>query len=426
MSVPAPRTLVAWMEQTRIGELRETGNLWSFVYDADWLASPSAFALSPGLPVAKEEIVDGASRRPVQWFFDNLLPEEGARTLLAQDAGIAAADAFGLLQRYGPESAGALTLLAPGESVAAGGLSPLRNETLSARIRNLPRVPLSHDAPKRMSMAGAQHKLAVVLENGGLFEPEGRTASTHILKPDHPHAEVYAHSAINEWFVMRLATAVGLPVPDVALRRVPEPVYLIKRFDRIGDGAHARRRHVLDACQLLSLDRAFKYRQATAETLRELAERCRARALTRQAIFRWSVFNLLVGNGDAHLKNLSFFPDPQGIALAPHYDLLSTSIYRDAAWREAELVTPMGEAKRFGEVRLVDVQHFGQMLGVPPPASTRMIQDLLARLNQQAPLLLQACESDPALAVLPGEARLLRQLVYGHLRDMTQQLTLGS
>lgn len=423
MSVPAPRTLDVWMDQTRIGELREAGNLWSFAYNVDWQASPDAFALSPSLPLAEGEIVDGASQRPVQWFFDNLLPEEGARTLLAQDAGVDSADAFGLLQRYGPESAGALTLLTPGEALPTGGLSPLSDEALSARIRNLPRVPLSHDAPKRMSVAGAQHKLAVVLDHGELFEPQGRTASTHILKPDHPQPDHYAHSTINEWFVMRLAAAVGLPVPEVALQRVPEPVYLVKRFDRVGDGAQARRRHVLDACQLLSLDKAFKYQQATAETLRELAELCRTRALTRQAIFRWSVFNLFIGNGDAHLKNLSFFPDAKGVAIAPHYDLIGTSIYRDGAWGQAELVTPMGNAIRFGDVCRDDVHRFGEALGIPRAVSDRLLGEIRGKVNRLALALLEACEHDKELALLPGEARLLRQLVHGHMRDISQQLS---
>ncbi len=82
-----------------------------------------------------------------------------------------------------------------------------------------------------MSLAGAQHKLAVVIEDGKLYEPVGARASTHILKPDHPD-EDYPHSVINEWFSMSLAKAMGLAVPAVEMRSVPEPIYLIERFDR--------------------------------------------------------------------------------------------------------------------------------------------------------------------------------------------------
>ena len=422
MSTPALRTLVVWKDDQRVGELRDAGNLWSFAYDPEWCHSPDAVALSPSLPLQQEPIEDGGSQRPVQWFFDNLLPEEGERTLLALDANIDDADAFGLLQRYGPESAGALTLLVPGEVLPAGGLMPLSDQELSRRIRELPRVPLSHDAPKRMSMAGAQHKLAIVVDGEQLFEPRGNTASTHILKPDHPQPDHYAHTAVNEWFVMRLAAQVGLDVPQTSLRRVPEPVYLVERFDREGHFDDARRRHILDACQLLSLDRRFKYEQATAKTLRKLAELCRARASARQAIFRWSVFNLLVGNSDAHLKNLSFFPLPQGISLAPHYDLIATSIYNEANWLGERLVTSIGKATRFGDVRRADIQDFGGELGIPATTSARMLDDMLAKIGQHASAWLSHCEQDPALALSQGEARLLRGIVHGPIKDLSLQL----
>ena len=64
-----------------------------------------------------------------------------------------------------------------------------------------------------MSLAGAQHKLAVVLDNGTLFESVGARPSPHMLKPDHPDPD-YPHSVANEWFVMRLARKIGLDVPD--------------------------------------------------------------------------------------------------------------------------------------------------------------------------------------------------------------------
>ena len=54
----------------------------------------------------------------MQWFFDNLLPEEEMRSALAREAKVDASDAWGLLAYYGRESAGALTLLAEGEQEA--------------------------------------------------------------------------------------------------------------------------------------------------------------------------------------------------------------------------------------------------------------------------------------------------------------------
>src|SRR3546814_2173862 len=80
----------------------------------------------------------------------------------------------------------------------------LADAELSARIRALPQHSLAAGAQKCMSLAGAQHKLAVILRDGQLLQPVGSEPSTHILKPDHPDPD-YPHSAVNEWFVMRLA-----------------------------------------------------------------------------------------------------------------------------------------------------------------------------------------------------------------------------
>ncbi|MCC4605876.1 HipA domain-containing protein [Xanthomonas campestris] len=416
----APRSLELWLEDRRVGELREQGNLWALVYDPVWRSE--GFDLSPALPRSAEEIVDGGSQRPVQWFFDNLLPEEGGRRLIASDAGIDAADAFGLLQRFGPESAGALTLLRPGQQLPPPALQPLTDADLSARIRALPRQPLIHGAPKRMSLAGAQHKLAVVLDAGQLWEPVGRAASTHILKPDHEAVDDYPHSAINEWFCMQLAAACRLPVPQVVVRRVPEPVYIVRRFDRRGDGLQARRGYALDGCQLLSLDRLYKYQQATSDSLRALERISRMPAATRIALLRWQVFNFFIGNSDAHLKNLSFLRGANGWELAPHYDLLSTSVYKAPDWGLDELVFPMGTIRRCADIGRDDVAAFGHSIGVPAKLTLRHLDELATAIRRESHAVLQSYEQGATHAVDPGEARLLRQIVFGPMEDALRRV----
>ena len=89
------RSLLAFINQTQVGILRELGGLWSFQYSDLWLSDPESYALSPYLPLEAGPLLDGASHRPVQWYFDNLLPEEGQRILLATDAHLDAADEIG-------------------------------------------------------------------------------------------------------------------------------------------------------------------------------------------------------------------------------------------------------------------------------------------------------------------------------------------
>jgi len=430
------RSLRASINQTEVGTLQEVAGLWSFQYSEAWLANPQRFALSPHLPLVPAPLLDGASRRPVQWYFDNLLPEEGQRHLLARDARIDVADAFGLLTFYGAESAGSLTLLSPDAGPQA--LEPLRalqDIDLEARIRQLPKAPLTHAAVKRMSLAGAQHKLAVVLRNGELYEPVGATPSTHILKPDHPD-EDYPHSVINEWFVMRLAKRVGLDVPEVYRRYVPSPVYLIDRFDRVPDGDDWQRRHVIDACQLLGLDRSFKYSQGSMESLAALAASCRSPAVARARLFGWLVFNVLIGNSDAHLKNLSFMVSHEGVQLAPFYDLLSIASYDTPAFdkkswpAQSQLAWPILGLRHYSDITRGLLLEAGAVLNLATGTAGRLLEQLRSRIAGEAERLyaeIEAensglCNQHPALsATSAGESRCLRTILHTVIKEMLHQ-----
>ncbi|MFJ4156427.1 HipA domain-containing protein [Pseudomonas sp. NPDC089752] len=414
------RTLDIKINSHHVATLCDDAGVWSLEYSPEWIANADAYDLSPSLPRSKGTLVDGSSLRPVQWFFDNLLPEEQARSLLASDAKIEFADAFGLLGYYGAESAGAITLLPAAQHLQASGLQPLTNAQLSERIRNLPRIALTTGAPKRMSLAGAQHKLAIVVEGEALFEPMGNTPSTHILKPDHPQRDLYDATVVNEWFVMNLARSVGLEVPDVSIRRVPEAAYLIERFDRSPMNDQLERLHVLDACQLLTLDKSFKYQQATTETLQAILGLVRNVAQTRMQLFRWLVFNILVGNNDAHLKNLSFFARPDAYHLAPHYDLLCTAVYGESAapWLEAELVWKPEGIRTHDEVTRASVLSLGEAIGVRAPLGNRIIDELVPGVEDAAKALLE----QHTQTWNAGECRLVRRIVHGVIRDMSDKL----
>lgn len=429
------RRLDVHLGERRVGALAEGDDLWRFDYDCAWRDATDAFDLAPSLPRAQVTIVDGSTNRPVQWYFDNLLPEEALRDVVSREAGIRGEDAFALLAWLGAESAGSLTLLPPGEPMPVDhALRPLPREALAERIARLPRETLGAQAPKRMSLAGAQHKLLVVFDDGELFEPVGATPSTHILKPQHPDGTVYPASVLNETLTMRLAASVGLPTAAVSTLRIPAPVYLVERFDRRtrtarGErSATSERLHIVDGCQLLGRSRGFKYSGATLASLRELAERTRNRAQSRVALFRWLVFNVLIGNDDSHLKNLSFFASPEGHALAPHYDLLSTAAYRTRAiaedrarWPDVDMAFPLPGATTFGETTRRALIDAGGELGLNAATSARIIREMVERIPPAfARLKTELLPSADAI-----ETRLVGAIEYIVLRDMLARLSAG-
>ncbi|MEX3958623.1 HipA domain-containing protein [Trinickia sp. EG282A] len=426
------KQLVAWANGERMGVVEDQDDIWSFAYDARWLISKNAFPLSPAFPLREEPFVDGSSNRPVQWFFDNLLPEEGMRSALAREARIARSDAWGLLSYYGRESAGALTLLAPDENEPPGGLRRLSFVDLEARIHAMPQRPLTADAPKRMSAAGAQPKLLVTMlgepPDCELFEPEGSEPSMQLLKPD-SRAAGYPHSAINEFFCMRLARAVALPVPETYFVRVPTPCYIANRFDRATTTRQPTRRlHVIDAAQLLNFSKDFKYDGANAQRLREAIESTNTRANARLEIFRWAVFNVLVGNGDAHLKNLSFFVTPLGYMLAPFYDIVSTVVYhtrtyqpeRGDQWPNCELTMPIGDATHFADMSRPNMLKFGDDLGLPARGAERLLDAMLesfrARVDETFNAVVGIATPDA------GEMRILNSIRFMPIGEMLKAL----
>jgi serine/threonine-protein kinase HipA len=397
------RRLEVTVNERLVGHLRERNDLWEFEYAADWSASLHGFDLSPALQRTVLLHADGATNRPVQWYFDNLLPEEALRTVLAKEAEVPAEDAFGLLAYFGAESAGSLVLRDPEKPTSTErGLKPLPLAELSQRITNLPKASLTRDAPKHMSLAGAQHKLLVVLDGDKLFEPLPGTASTHILKPNHL-GDDYPASVMNEYFTMRLADAVGLKVPAVRRIYVPQPVYIVERFDRTRASAsdEVQRRHVIDTCQLLNKARTFKYTAANLDTLAQAVESCRFKAAARVQLYNWLVFNILAGNADNHLKNISFLVDSTGINIAPAYDLLCTAAYDTKAlanerahWPATQFALSLGEAETFADVTRSHALSAGQALGLAAATAQRQLDRLVKAVPKEAAKLIDKIRAD--------------------------------
>ena len=427
-----------------IGALLEQDGIWTWVYDDVWLRAPDAFPLSPALPLSEQRVRDGSTQRTVQWYFDNLLPEELMREVLSQEQQVGPGDAFGLLERLGAESAGALVLLSPGSPEGEKGDQPLTAGELSARIQNLPRASLTSRSPKRMSLAGAQHKMVVLFnpETGELREPLRASASSHILKPN-SRSEQYPHSVVNETFTMRLARQLGVNVPAVHRLYVPEPVYIIERFDRTWDADTKTwtRKHVIDACQLLNQPSVFKYRNASLDTLARVIDQCRSKAAARMAIFRWVLFNTLVGNSDSHLKNISFLVSHEGVQIAPFYDLLCTAVYHArmyagdlAVWPDEPLAIPVVDAAVFGDVTRDKLIKTGVALGLPPAAATREVMKMVRQLPLTADALVIEMEREfealksvsphpEALSATQGaEAHLLRGVRKLVMADMLKRV----
>ena len=439
------RTLQVLINDELVGTLVDENGVWTFQYTEAWCNNPKGFPICQALPLNPVIQRDGATQRPIQWFFDNLLPEERLREVIGKEEGIHAADAFGLLERLGAESAGAV-VLQPLDAVGVSkGVQTLSPQALSERIQALPITSLSSKAPKKMSLAGAQHKMVVNFEakTGHLKEPLKGSPSTHILKPNST-APDYPNSVANETFTMRLAARLGIKVPKVWRMYVPEPVFIIERYDRkpAESGQDPRRLHALDGCQVLSECAIYKYSSATFPKINALIHQCRNKAATRLAVFQWILFNTLVGNSDCHLKNISFLIDEEGMRVAPFYDLLCTAVYHTrafsdehAVWPNEPLAMPVARAVTFGEVTWPKLVETGMQLGLAKATAEREVNAMVGKLARATTELVDAMDADYADGGVMGHAsdatkgaerHLLRAIRHVVIEDMLKRVTQSS
>jgi serine/threonine-protein kinase HipA len=176
-------------------------------------------------------------------------------------------------------------------------------------LKELPKRPLlAGEKGIRLSLAGAQDKIAVRIEGDEISLPFGGAPSTHILKPN---VERFAGVVFNEAFAMRLATAVNLPAAKVETRTVEGIEYLlVERYDRTHlESGDLDRLHQEDFCQAQNIVPETKYQKEGGPSFKRcfqlLREAASAPVIDLAHLLDAVIFNYLVGNNDAHGKNFS-------------------------------------------------------------------------------------------------------------------------
>ncbi|MDH5376830.1 MAG: HipA domain-containing protein [Gammaproteobacteria bacterium] len=393
-------SLSAWIGKQRVGTLRfhdDTGR-FSFSYEQSWIEHVDGYPISPALPFQRPpQQSDEFHSVNVRRFFENLLPEGQALEDAAASHRVAKGNLFGLLRWLGQESTGALALLPDGETPEKinNVMRKIRRQELSERIRDRANRPFNvWDGRVRMSIAGYQDKLSVYVDNEGTFNlVEGEFASTHILKPE-PRNPKLSQLVANEHFCLKLSAALGVPSASASILRVPEPVLLVQRFDRIAHKTGVERLHVVDSCQVLNLSVNHKYERnfgcgrdvahirdgVSLEKLFSIAALTQSEAATRMTLIRWTILQYLIGNSDAHGKNVSFLVEPGGLRIAPAYDLVSVCIYPDI---EHEFAMAIGDEFNISKVRAYDWAEFAACCNIERRLLVREMNRMIKTLRTQ-------------------------------------------
>ena len=204
----------------------------------------------------------------------------------------------------------------------------------------------------KMSIQGVQPKLSALLsikdEKFILVDKGGK----YILKPQH---QIYIQLPENEDLTMKLASEIGLEIPIHGLLWSKDNTltYFIKRFDRKGQNDKAPAE---DFAQLAGLSRDTKYDYSMEKIVKLIDDYCTFPAIEKIKLFKLVIFNYLIGNEDAHLKNFSIITDDNQVKLSPCYDLVNSTIVLKE--QDEEIALPLkGKKKHLTHNILVD--YFG-------------------------------------------------------------------
>lgn len=324
------RILDVYLHSDLVGQLiQDDYGQMVFDYAESWRANPNAVPLSHSLPLRPERF----KRKECRGFFAGILPEERKREIIARNFGISANNDFILLEKIGGECAGAVTFLPQGVAPASQNYRyrSLSDTELATILEALPRRPLmAGDEGIRLSLAGAQDKIAVHVAGDEISVPLDGAPSTHILKPA---VERFEDVVFNEAFCMRLAAAAGMPTAAVSVRQAQGIDYLlVERYDRTHDEqGNIHRLHQEDFCQAQGIASEIKYQSEGGPGLKAcmklLREASSMPVIDLGRLLDAVIFNFLVGNHDAHGKNFSLLYQGKTVRLAPLYDVICTVYY---------------------------------------------------------------------------------------------------
>jgi len=351
------RQFVVWLRDQKTGVLHAKDDYTWFVLDPGYITNPSREVL--GLRFEQDLRARHSANMRLPPWFSNLLPEGRLREWIANDRGVSVEREMELLAEVGHDLPGAVRVLATDETL----------ESMSAREVSASRPPRSAGARWRFSLAGVQLKFSMLAKGDRFTAPATGEGGDWIVKLPDPK---FPHVPSNEFAMMELARKSGIDVPETKLvhrddiEEVPASLwpgsetlaFAIRRFDRLPGGASV---HMEDLAQVRGFYPESKY-EGTFETLANLVYRRRDTRSVVELVRRLG-FNVLIRNGDAHLKNWSLlYRNPRIPELSPAYDLVATSIYRDDP---EDLGLKLGGSRRFETVTLSTFAALQGRLGVP-------------------------------------------------------------
>lgn len=292
----------------------------------------------------------------------NLLPEGSLRELIAQGLKTHVDNEFHLLSYLGQDLPGALIA------------SPMEPEDVPDSILNthgkafaIKFDKITHE--NKFSLAGVQMKFSMKAHDGRYTLSRDNVLGDWIIKtPSTKHKDV----PLNEYTAMTLAALAGVDIPEIKLIELSKldnlpqinlpnetHAFAIKRFDRKDN----TRIHMEDFAQVLVKYPHEKYNAANYENIANILQQFSGNGLKdAQQFARRLLINILLANGDAHLKNWSLlYADQVTARLSPAYDIVTTNVYIQG---ERQFALNLGKNKDWYEASYAHFEAWAERAGL--------------------------------------------------------------
>lgn len=380
-----------WLHSEKAGTLNQRGDFTWFTCDEDYVADPARSTLGLFFEEDLSAIHSSAMRLP-PWF-SNLLPEGRLREWIALDRGVSAEREMQLLTHVGHDLPGAVRVI-PEEGAP--------NEETPETLASTPGT--QGEDLWRFSLAGVGLKFSMLRTEHKLTLPAHGEGGDWIVKLPDPN---FADVPLNEFAMMRLARESGIDAPNAMLveRRelgtLPEEAwaggeqvaYAVKRFDRRPDGSRV---HIEDLAQA----RGFMPEQKYDGSFETVGAFCYRGGDLKSLIefTRRLTFNILISNGDAHLKNWSLmYSDRRSPSLSPAYDLVSTKHYASTQGKIEDLGLKFGKTRRIEAQRASCFERLAGHLRVNPRALVDALVETVHNVQMAWPAVMPLLDSAPDL-----------------------------
>ncbi len=242
---------------------------------------------------------------------------------------------------------------------------------------------LFYDNTKKISISGVQVKYSLKLDNNQLVLTE--KGGQYILKPIPTGTFKHLDQApANEHLTMQIARqAYKLTVPPNALIYFKDGsmAYLVRRFDQRGDGNRYQQEDFAQIAQMTSETHGenYKYDLSYEEIADLIKSYISTYRIELEKFFRLVLFNYVICNGDAHLKNFSAIQTSHGdYVLTPVYDLLCTKSHSPG---ESDMALTLFKNRfsktyeAYGFYTYDDFYLFGNRLGIKESRVKKIIQE---------------------------------------------------